>query len=68
MTSAILLTGGTGTLGRLVLRRVRDTNRDIRVLSQQSRVAEDGIEFVRSEPVTGELLARGAGKSSSWSG
>jgi nucleoside-diphosphate-sugar epimerase len=67
MTSAILLTGGAGALGRLVARRLREANSDIRVLSRQSRGAEDVIQFVRGELVTGELLATGAGKSSKWS-
>jgi uncharacterized protein YbjT (DUF2867 family) len=33
MTSPILVTGGTGTLGRLVVRRLRDTGSNVRVLS-----------------------------------
>ena len=33
MTSPILVTGGTGTLGRLVVRRLGDAGCDVRVLS-----------------------------------
>jgi uncharacterized protein YbjT (DUF2867 family) len=53
--SPILVTGGTGRLGRLVVRRLRDASRDVRVLSRRSHEAADGIEFV-----TGDL-ARGQG-------
>ena len=52
MTSLILVTGGTGTLGRHVVPRLRDTGRDIRVLSRHHRAAEDGIEYM-----TGDLLS-----------
>jgi uncharacterized protein YbjT (DUF2867 family) len=52
MTSPILVTGGTGTLGRLVVARLRDTGREVRVLSRRSHKAADGIEFV-----TGDLAA-----------
>ena len=54
MTSPILVTGGTGTLGRLVVRRLRDAGCDVRVLSRRSREAEDGIEFVNGDLATGE--------------
>ena len=54
MTSPILVTGGTGTLGRLVVRRLRDTGCELRVLSRRSRATEDGIEFVTGDLATGE--------------
>ena len=54
MTSPILVTGGTGTLGRLVVRRLRDAGCDVRVLSRRSREAEGGIEFVTGDLATGE--------------
>ena len=54
MTSPILVTGGTGTLGRLVVRRLRDAGCDVRVLSRRRREAEDGIEFVTGDLATGE--------------
>src|SRR5215216_8112355 len=53
MTSPILVTGGTGTLGRLVVRRLRDAGSNVRVLSRRSRAAEDGIEFVTGDLATG---------------
>ena len=54
MTSPILVTGGTGTLGRLVVRRLRDAGYDVRVLSRRSREAEEGIQFVTGDLATGE--------------
>lgn len=50
----ILITGGTGTLGHLVVPRLRDAGRKVRVLSRRSRKAEEGIEFVTGDLVTGE--------------
>lgn len=50
----ILVTGGTGTLGRLVVPRLRDAGGTVRVLSRRSREAEDGIEFVTGDLATGE--------------
>jgi uncharacterized protein YbjT (DUF2867 family) len=47
----ILVTGGTGTLGRLVVARLRDAGCKVRVLSRGSR---EGIEFVRGDLATGE--------------
>jgi uncharacterized protein YbjT (DUF2867 family) len=52
--SPILVTGGTGTLGRLVVPRLRNAGRDVRVLSRSSREAEEGIEFVTGDLATGE--------------
>ena len=51
MTSRILVTGGTGTLGRQVVPRLQAAGRDVRVLSRRTREATDGIEYV-----TGDLL------------
>jgi uncharacterized protein YbjT (DUF2867 family) len=54
-TSPILVTGGTGTLGRLVVQRLGDADRDVRVLTRrdpQSLPAADGVEFMK-----GDLLA-----------
>lgn len=56
MTSPILVTGGTGTLGRHVVRRLRDAGCDVRVLSRRSREAEDGIQFMTGDLATGEGL------------
>jgi uncharacterized protein YbjT (DUF2867 family) len=54
MASPILVTGGTGTLGRLVVARLRDAGCDVRVVSRRSRDGEDGIEFVTGDLATGE--------------
>ena len=51
MTSRILVTGGTGTLGRHVVPRLRDAGCAVRVLSRSAHEAADGIEYV-----TGDLL------------
>jgi nucleoside-diphosphate-sugar epimerase len=49
----ILITGGTGTLGRLVVARLRGAGCMVRVLSRSSREASEGIEFV-----TGDLARK----------
>ncbi len=54
MAPPILVTGGTGTLGRLVVQRLRDAGCDVRVLSRRSREAEDGIKFMTGDLVRGE--------------
>src|ERR687885_514792 len=54
MTSPILVTGGTGTLGRLVVRRLRGAGCDVRVLSRRGRAAKDGIRFLTGDLATGE--------------
>jgi len=57
MTSPILVTGGTGTLGRLVVPRLREAGRAVRVLTRRGReaaAAGDGIEFVTGDLATGE--------------
>ncbi|MFL6129213.1 MAG: SDR family oxidoreductase [Mycobacteriales bacterium] len=50
-SSPILVTGGTGTLGRQVVPRLREAGRAVRVLSRKSHQPEDGIEYL-----TGDLL------------
>lgn len=54
MSEIVLVTGGTGTLGRLVVPRLRDAGCTVRVLSRHSREAGDGIEFVTGDLDTGE--------------
>ena len=53
-TSPILVTGGTGTLGRLVVPRLRDAGCTVRVLSRRGHAAGEGIEFVTGDLATGE--------------
>jgi uncharacterized protein YbjT (DUF2867 family) len=52
--SPILVTGGTGTLGRLVVPLLRDAGCDVRVLSRRSHETADGIEYVTGDLATGE--------------
>jgi uncharacterized protein YbjT (DUF2867 family) len=61
MASPILVTGGTGTLGRLVVPRLRDAGCDVRVLSrpshngaEASKEASQGVEVVTGDLATGE--------------
>jgi uncharacterized protein YbjT (DUF2867 family) len=51
MTSTILLTGGTGTLGRLVTPLLLDAGAKPRVLSRRPHESADSVEYV-----TGDLL------------
>jgi uncharacterized protein YbjT (DUF2867 family) len=50
----ILVTGGTGTLGRLVVPRLRDAGAEVRVLSRRGREAGEGVEYVTGDLATGE--------------
>ncbi len=54
MSSTILVTGGTGTLGRLVVPRLRDAGAKVRVLSRRGRETAEDIEFVAGDLDTGE--------------
>jgi uncharacterized protein YbjT (DUF2867 family) len=51
--SPILVTGGTGTLGRLVVAGLREAGCDVRVLSRGAHNAQ-GIEFVTGDLARGE--------------
>jgi uncharacterized protein YbjT (DUF2867 family) len=53
MTSPILLTGGTGTLGRLVVPLLRKAGREVRVLSRHARPSQDGVEYLTGDLDTG---------------
>ena len=53
MSSPILVTGGSGTLGRLVVPRLRETGRDVRVLSRSARKLGPGVEVVEGDLMTG---------------
>jgi len=54
METTALVTGGTGTLGRLVVPRLRDAGCKVRVLSRHGHKAEEGIEYVIGDLATGE--------------
>jgi uncharacterized protein YbjT (DUF2867 family) len=57
MQHTILVTGGTGTLGSHVVARLRDTEREVRVLSRHPHETangkDEGIEFVVGNLATG---------------
>ena len=50
----VLVTGGTGTLGRLVVPRLREAGRTLRVLSRHRREPTEGIELVTGDLASGE--------------
>jgi uncharacterized protein YbjT (DUF2867 family) len=52
--STILVTGGSGTLGTRVVRRLAQTDRAVRVLSRQARDPRPNTTFVRGDLTTGE--------------
>ena len=54
MTSPILVTGGTGTLGRQVVPRLRQAGCDVRVLSRRAHEDADDIEYVIGDLAAGE--------------
>jgi nucleoside-diphosphate-sugar epimerase len=58
MTSPILVTGGTGTLGRYVVRRLRDDGRNVWVLSRHSHKSGDSIQSMTGDLPTGEGFRR----------
>jgi uncharacterized protein YbjT (DUF2867 family) len=49
----VLVTGGTGTLGRLVVPRLQDAGCDVRVLSRQGRKGNGDIEFLTGDLASG---------------
>src|SRR5262245_47773735 len=57
VTSPILVTGGTGTLGRLVVARLRDSGHDVRVLSRHGHEGGDGIAYVTGDLAKGDGIA-----------
>ncbi len=54
MTAPILVTGGTGTLGRHVVRRLREECREVRIFTRNARPAEQGIEYVAGDLEAGD--------------
>lgn len=57
MTSPILVTGGTGTIGSRVVPMLRAAGREVRILSRHPRADEPGAVQVKADTVTGEGLA-----------
>ncbi|WP_253905178.1 SDR family oxidoreductase [Arthrobacter sp. H14] len=58
VAAPILVTGGTGRLGRLVVPRLLDAGRDVRVLSRQRQDAADDVEYVIGDLLTCEGVER----------
>ena len=54
MTSPILVTGGTGTLGRRLVPRLKEAGHAVRVLTRHGRADEDGVRYVTGDLATGE--------------
>lgn len=54
MTSPILVTGGTGTLGGHVVPLLRASGHDVRILTRHARPATDGIAYVTGDLLKGE--------------
>jgi uncharacterized protein YbjT (DUF2867 family) len=54
MAAPILVTGGTGTLGRQVVPRLRDTGHHIRVLSRDHQADQDGLRYLTGDLTSGE--------------
>jgi uncharacterized protein YbjT (DUF2867 family) len=54
VTSPLLVTGGTGTLGRLVVPPLRAAGCQVRVLIRRSHESGEGIEFMIGDLATGE--------------
>ena len=49
-----LVTGGTGTLGRLVVPRLQDAGCEVRVLSRHRRESSGDVEFVTGDLASGQ--------------
>ena len=54
MSASMLVTGGTGTLGRPVVQRLRDAGASVTVLSRHPRETTDGIRYLAGDLSTGE--------------
>jgi uncharacterized protein YbjT (DUF2867 family) len=57
MTAPVLVTGGTGTLGRHVVPLLRAAGHRVRVLSRTAHEPADGVEHVSGDLATGEGAA-----------
>jgi uncharacterized protein YbjT (DUF2867 family) len=54
MTQPILVTGGTGTLGRRLVPRLKQAGCDVRVLTRRGGGDEDGVLYLTGDLATGE--------------
>jgi uncharacterized protein YbjT (DUF2867 family) len=57
MNSPILVTGGTGNIGRHTVPLLRAAGREVRILTRHARAAEPGIRYVEGDTVKGVGLA-----------
>ncbi len=58
VSAPLLVTGGTGTLGGLVVPLLRAAGRDVRVLSRHPRESSAGVEHVAADLLTGDGVER----------
>jgi uncharacterized protein YbjT (DUF2867 family) len=54
MASPVLVTGGTGRLGKLVVARLLDSGCDVRVLARHDRPGRQRVTFISADLRTGE--------------
>jgi nucleoside-diphosphate-sugar epimerase len=54
MTAPILVTGGTGTLDKHVVPALLTVGRAVRMLTRQTREAQERLEFVKGDLSSGE--------------
>ena len=54
MTTSVLVTGGTGTLGRPVAQQLRDAGVSVTVLSRHPKEASEGIRYAGGDLSTGQ--------------
>ena len=54
MASPVLVTGGTGRLGKLVVARLQDSGCDVRVLARHDRPTPQGVTFFTADLRTGQ--------------
>jgi uncharacterized protein YbjT (DUF2867 family) len=58
MTAAVLVTGGTGTLGQHLVPLLQAAGSTIRVLSRHDREPSDGVDYVTVDLMTNEGIER----------
>jgi uncharacterized protein YbjT (DUF2867 family) len=54
MTSTVLVTGGTGTLGRRLVPRLAEAGFAVRVLTRHGRPDQEGVRYLMGDLATGE--------------
>jgi uncharacterized protein YbjT (DUF2867 family) len=60
-TGTVLVTGGTGTLGKAVVPLLRSAGRDVRVLSRKPPAITDAVTYVAGDLTTGEGVEAAVG-------